>query len=58
MDILTIKNLKKSFGDKEVLRGLDLTVPENTIFGFVGRNGAGKTTAMKSVLGLLRTDEG
>ncbi len=58
MDILTIKNLKKSFGEKEVLRGLDLTVPKGSIYGFVGRNGAGKTTAMKSVLGLLRTDGG
>ena len=58
MDILTIKNLKKRFGEKEVLRGLDLTVPEGSIYGFVGRNGAGKTTAMKAVLGLLRADEG
>ncbi|MBR6745307.1 MAG: ABC transporter ATP-binding protein [Clostridia bacterium] len=58
MDILTIQNLNKSFGEKKVLRGLDLTVPQNSIFGFVGRNGAGKTTAMKSVLGLLRADEG
>ena len=58
MDILSIQNLKKSFGEKEVLRGLDLTVPQNSIFGFVGCNGAGKTTAMKSVLGLLRADEG
>ena len=58
MDILTIKNLKKRFGEKEVLRGLDLTVPEHSIYGFVGRNGAGKTTAMKAVLGLLRADEG
>ena len=58
MDILTIKNVKKRFGEKEVLRGLDLTVPEHSIYGFVGRNGAGKTTAMKAVLGLLRADEG
>lgn len=58
MDILTIKNLKKRFGEKEVLRGLDLTVPEHSIYGFVGRNGAGKTTAMKTILGLLRADEG
>lgn len=58
MDILSIKGLKKSFGKKEVLRGVDLTVGENRIFGFVGRNGAGKTTTMKAVLGLLRPDEG
>ena len=58
VDILTIKNLKKSFGEKEVLRGLDLNVTEGSIYGFVGRNGAGKTTAMKAVLGLLRADGG
>lgn len=58
MDILTIRGLEKKFGDKEVLRGLDLTVPEGSIFGFVGRNGAGKTTTMKAVLGLMRPDGG
>ncbi len=58
MEILKIKELKKSFGDKEVLKGLELSVPEHSIFGFVGRNGAGKTTAMKSVLGLLRPGDG
>ena len=58
MDILSIKGLKKSFGEKEVLKGVDLSVGENRIFGFVGRNGAGKTTTMKAVLGLLRPDEG
>ncbi len=58
MDILTIRGLEKRFGDKEVLLGLDLTVPEGSIFGFVGRNGAGKTTTMKAVLGLMRPDGG
>ncbi len=58
MEILTIENLKKSFGGKEALRGLDLTVPEHSIFGFIGRNGAGKTTTMKAILGLLRPDSG
>ena len=58
MEILTIKDLKKNFGSKEVLRGLDLSVPEHSIFGFIGRNGAGKTTTMKAILGLLRPDSG
>ena len=58
MNALEIKGLEKSFGDKRVLRGLDLCVPEKCIFGFVGRNGAGKTTTMKAVLGLLRPDNG
>lgn len=58
MDILTISNLKKRFGDKEVLKGVSLSVPEKSVFGFIGKNGAGKTTTMKVVLGLLEADEG
>ena len=58
MDVLTIRGLEKRFGDKGVLCGLDLTVPEGSIFGFVGRNGAGKTTTMKAVLGLMKPDGG
>ena len=58
MDMLQITGLKKQFGDKAVLKGLDLTVPENSIFGFIGKNGAGKTTTMKTVLGLLKADSG
>ena len=58
MNVLEIQNLYKAFGTKEVLRGLDLTVPDHSIYGFVGMNGAGKTTTMKAVLGLLKIDEG
>ena len=58
MDVLAIQNLKKTFGSKEVLRGLDLCVPEHSIFGFIGKNGAGKTTTMKTILGLLKPDSG
>ena len=58
MDMLRIEGLVKRFGDKEVLRGLDLSVPEGSIFGFIGKNGAGKTTTMKIALGLLGADSG
>ena len=58
MDVLQIKGLKKSFGKKEVLRGVDLSVPTGSVFGFIGRNGAGKTTLMKLTLGLLFADGG
>ena len=58
MDVLSIKNLKKRFGDKEVLRGIDLSVPEHSVYGFIGKNGSGKTTTMKAVLGLLAPDAG
>lgn len=58
MDMLRITNLKKRFGDKEVLTGLNLSIPEHSVFGFVGKNGAGKTTTMKLILGLLKADSG
>ena len=58
MDVLKIQNLKKSFGGKKVLCGLDLSVPEHSIFGLIGRNGAGKTTMMRTVLGFVKPDSG
>ena len=58
MNMLEISNLYRRFGDKEVLKGLTLSVPEHSIFGFIGKNGAGKTTTMKLVLGLLKADAG
>lgn len=58
MDMLCIENLHKRFGEKEVLKGLNLSVPEHSVFGFIGKNGAGKTTTMKTVLGLLKADGG
>lgn len=58
MDILSISNLYKSFGNHKVLNGLNLSVPEGSIYGFIGKNGAGKTTTMKISLGLLEADSG
>ena len=58
MEMLEITDLHKSFGDKKVLCGLNLSVPEHSIFGFIGGNGAGKTTTMKTVLGLIKADAG
>ena len=58
MGMLRITDLHKSFGDKKVLSGLNLTIPEHSIFGFVGKNGSGKTTTMKTVLGLIKADCG
>lgn len=58
MNMLHISGLCKKFGDKTVLNGIDLSVPEHSIFGFIGKNGAGKTTTMKTVLGLLEADAG
>lgn len=57
-DMLSISGLRKQFGEKTVLNGLNLVVPEKSIFGFIGKNGAGKTTTMKMILGLLGPDSG
>ena len=58
MGVLEINRLYKRFGRHEVLKGLDMAVPEHSIFGFVGQNGAGKTTTMKIIVGLLKPDSG
>lgn len=58
MNMLDIQHLRKSFGSKEVIKDVSFSIPENTIFGFVGENGAGKTTTMKMILGLLKSDAG
>lgn len=58
MNVLTIQNLSKRFGKQKIIDNLNLTVPEGSIFGFIGKNGAGKTTTMKMVLGLLQPDSG
>lgn len=56
--MLTIQGLSKAFGGRKIIDGLDMAVPEGSVFGFIGQNGAGKTTTMKMILGLLRPDRG
>ncbi|MBE8478356.1 ATP-binding cassette domain-containing protein, partial [Streptomyces justiciae] len=50
--------LRKSYGDKLVLDGIDIAVEEGTIFSLLGPNGAGKTTAVKILSTLISADEG
>src|SRR6202011_860734 len=52
------RGLRKSFGSKTVLDGIDLDVPEGTIFALLGPNGAGKTTMVQILSTLLRLDAG
>lgn len=56
--MITIKDLRKSYGKNEVLKGINLTINEGDIYAFVGSNGAGKTTTIKSMLGILPFDSG
>ena len=58
MNVLTIQNVSKRFGKRKSSDGLSMTVPEGSVFGFIGKNGAGKTTTMKMVLGLMKPDSG
>ncbi|MEU8590195.1 ATP-binding cassette domain-containing protein [Streptomyces sp. NPDC048664] len=53
---IAANELRKSYGDKVVLDGVDLAVPEGTIFSLLGPNGAGKTTAVKILSTLLSPD--
>lgn len=56
--VLSNKVLSNKVLSNKVLIDLTFSVPEHTIFGFIGQNGAGKTTAMKLILGLLPYDSG
>ena len=50
--------LCKSLGGREVVRGIDLSVPTRCVYGFLGPNGCGKTTSMRLILGLMKPDSG
>jgi len=55
---IAVAGLRKSFGDKVVLDGIDLEVPAGTVFSLLGPNGAGKTTTIRMLATLLRPDAG
>jgi ABC-2 type transport system ATP-binding protein len=57
-DAITVSGLRKSFGHTLALDGLDLTIREGEVHGFLGPNGSGKTTTLRILLGLLRSDGG
>jgi ABC-2 type transport system ATP-binding protein len=56
--VLDIENLHKSFGTREVLKGLSLKVERGDIYGFLGPNGSGKTTTIRCILGLVHPQQG
>ena len=55
---LATRGLRKSYGSRLALDGLDLSVPTGVVYGFLGPNGAGKTTTMRLLTGLLHPDSG
>ncbi len=58
MYAVEVSGLVRRYGRAEALGGVDLRVPEGTVFGLVGPNGAGKTTLIKALVGALRPSEG
>jgi len=56
--ILELKNIDKSFGEKEVLRGVSFTAHGGKAFGLLGRNGAGKTTSIRILMNVFPADGG
>ena len=58
MAILTLDHVVKRFGDFTAVDDLSFSVPEGGIFGFLGGNGAGKTTSLRMALDILRPTSG
>lgn len=53
-----VRGLHKKFGQLDVLKGIDVTIPRGVVTAVVGHNGAGKTTLIKTILGLVKPDRG
>ncbi|MCC6157699.1 MAG: ATP-binding cassette domain-containing protein, partial [Deltaproteobacteria bacterium] len=58
MSVLDARGLAKNFGETRALRGIDLRVEPGEIFGLIGPDGAGKTTALRLLVGVLNADAG
>lgn len=56
--MLKLQNMSSYYGESSVIRGLNLEVPEGKIVCLIGRNGVGKSTTLKSIMGLVKTPEG
>ena len=58
MNVIETRGLTKSYGKHEALRGVDLTVNQEEVYGFIGPNGSGKSTTIRILLGMLRKNAG
>lgn len=56
--MLSITDLKKTYGSLEALKGISLNVKKNEVYGFIGKNGAGKTTTIELILDFIKRDSG
>ncbi len=55
---LSVHNLKKVIGKKEIIKGISFDLKEGEVFGFLGPNGAGKTTTIRMLVGLIKPTSG
>jgi len=56
--IMRIQDLKKSFGGNHILQGVDLEIPESSIYAVIGQSGTGKSVLFKSIIGMIKPDSG
>lgn len=56
--MIEVKNISKKFGDKTVLKDVNLEIKDGSVFGLVGTNGAGKSTLLRLLTGIYAADEG
>ncbi len=56
--MLSIKNITSSYGETIILRNVDMAIPEGSVVALMGRNGVGKTTLLKTLMGLIRPLDG
>jgi ABC-2 type transport system ATP-binding protein len=58
MNVIMVKNVSKSIGKREIIKDISFEVNEGEVFGFLGKNGAGKSTTIRMLTGLIRADSG
>ncbi|MCB0326898.1 MAG: ATP-binding cassette domain-containing protein, partial [Bdellovibrionales bacterium] len=56
--MIQVENVHKSFGTQDVLRGLNLTIPDQSVTCIMGGSGTGKSVFLKILIGLLKPDQG
>ena len=57
-DAITTERLTKHYGGQRVVNSLDLRIPQGSVYGLLGRNGAGKSTTIRMLMGMVRPDSG
>ena len=56
--MIQLSNISKKFGETQAARGISLMIPDGSVFGLLGSNGAGKRTLLRMMAGVLKPDSG